>query len=164
MKLGWNISEGAPHIGRHGGRAALLAAAAVLTTTVASVSTHAQGSGAANVWAGVYTADQADRGKAAYATNCAACHGPAMTGGDSAPPLAGGVFLNNWNGTTTGDLFSRIHDTMPASDPGSLGGKTVSDIEAFIFQTNGFPAGATALPTDPQLMTGTKILGTKPAQ
>ena len=64
---------------------------------------------------------------------------------------------------TTGDLFTRIHDTMPANDPGSLGGKTVSDIEAFIFQANGFPAGTAPLPSDPQLMTGTKILGTKPA-
>ncbi|MEO6218132.1 MAG: c-type cytochrome [Sphingomonas sp.] len=130
-----------------------------MTTAVA---TRAQ-SAANSVWSGAYTTEQAERGKAAYATNCAACHGPALTGGDSAPPLSGGVFLNNWNGTTTGELFSRIHDTMPASDPGSLSGKTVSDIEAFMFQANGFPAGTTALPTDPQLMTGTKILGTKPA-
>jgi hypothetical protein len=85
-----------------------------------------------------------------------------LTGGDSAPPLAGSNFLNNWNGTTTGDLFSRIKDTMPADDPGSLSGKTVSDIEAFMLETNGFPAGTTPLPTDPQLMGATKILGTKP--
>ncbi len=162
MMFGWTLSEAAPRMARHGGRAALIAAVAVLTTTAASVATQAQGAGS-TVWAGSYTVEQAERGKVGYATNCASCHGPAMTGGDSAPPLVGGVFLNNWNGTTTGDLFSRIHDTMPASDPGSLGGKTVSDIEAFIFQTNGFPAGPTPLPTDPQLMTATKILGTRPA-
>jgi mono/diheme cytochrome c family protein len=144
-----------------GGRTALLAATGLLAMT-AAVATRAQSAGS-SVWNGAYTAEQADRGKAAYATNCAACHGPTLTGGDSAPPLSGGVFLNNWNGTTTGDLFARIHDTMPASDPGSLGGKTVADIEAFIFQANGFPAGTTPLPGDPQLMTGTKILGTKPA-
>jgi hypothetical protein len=139
----------------------LLATAGLLAMT-ATVASRAQ-SAASSVWSGAYTTEQADRGKAAYATICAACLAPGLTGGDSAPPLSGGVFLNNWNGTTTGDLFTRIHDTMPANDPGSLGGKTVSDIEAFIFQANGFPAGTTPLPSDPQLMTGTKILGTKPA-
>ena len=152
MRTSWKM----PH-----GRTVLLAATGLLAMT-ATVATRAQSAGN-SVWTGAYTAEQADRGKAAYATNCAACHGPALTGGDSAPPLSGGVFLNNWNGTTTGDLFSRIHDTMPASDPGSLSGKTVADIEAFMFQSNGFPAGTTPLPSDPQLMTGTKILGTKPA-
>lgn len=152
MRISWKT----PH-----GRTALLAATGLFAMT-AAVATNAQ-SAANSVWGGAYTTEQAERGKAAYATNCAACHGPALTGGDSAPPLSGGVFLNNWNGTTTGELFSRIHDTMPASDPGSLGGKTVSDIEAFMLQANGFPAGTTPLPTDPQLMTATKILGTKPA-
>jgi mono/diheme cytochrome c family protein len=143
------------------GRTALLAATGLFAMT-AAVATNAQ-SAANSVWGGAYTTEQAERGKAAYATNCAACHGPSLTGGDSAPPLSGGVFFNNWNGTTTGELFSRIHDTMPASDPGSLSGKTVSDIEAFMLQANGFPAGTAPLPTDPQLMTATKILGTKPA-
>jgi mono/diheme cytochrome c family protein len=152
MRASWKITHG---------RTALLTATGLFAMT-AAVATNAQ-SAASSVWGGAYTTEQAERGKAAYATNCAACHGPALTGGDSAPPLSGGVFLNNWNGTTTGELFSRIHDTMPASDPGSLSGKTVSDIEAFMLQANGFPAGAGALPSDPQLMTGTKILGTKPA-
>jgi len=146
---------------RRSGRVALIAGAAMLTTAIASVATRAQAPGA-GVWAGVYTGEQAVRGKAAYAQSCASCHGPTLTGGDSAPPLAGSNFLNNWNGTTTADLFSRIKDTMPADDPGSLSGKTVSDIEAFMLQTNGFPAGAAPLPTDPQLMGGTKILGIKP--
>ncbi len=148
--------------GWRGGRIALLGAAALVTMAVAMIDTLAQAPGG-NVWTGAYTTEQAERGRAACATNCAACHGPSLVGGDSAPALTGGVFLNNWNGTTTGDLFARIHETMPPSAPGSLGGKTVSDIEAFILQTNGFPAGATPLPSDPQLMAGTKILGTKPA-
>ena len=163
MTFGCKIDgEAGPHIGRPGGRVALIAAAAMLTTAIASVATHAQAP-AGSVWAGAYTAEQAIRGKTAYAESCAACHGPTLTGGDSAPPLAGSNFLNNWNNTSTADLFARIHDTMPAQDPGSLSGKTVSDIEAFILQTNGFPAGATPLATDPQLIGDTRILGTKPA-
>jgi mono/diheme cytochrome c family protein len=123
---------------------------------------HAQGT-ARTVWSGVYTAEQAERGKAAYAEQCAACHGASLTGGDMAPALSGSVFLNNWNNTSAGDLFERIHTTMPQSAPGTLPGKTVSDIEAFMFQANGFPAGQVQLPPAGPMMAGIKIVATKPA-
>lgn len=139
------------------GSAALGAALLVLGGAIA----HAQGT-EKTVWNGVYTADQADRGKAAYAEQCAACHGPTLGGIDVAPPLSGSAFLGNWNNTSAGDLFARIHDTMPLNNPGSLGAKTVSDIEAYIFQANGFPAGQTALPPNQAMMGGIKIVATKP--
>ena len=116
-----------------------------------------------SVWSGVYTAEQAGRGKVAYDEQCAACHGDSLTGGDVAPALSGSAFLNNWNNTSAGDLFERIHTTMPQSAPGSLSGKTVSDIEAYMFQANGFPAGQVALPPAPAMMAGIKIVATKPA-
>jgi S-disulfanyl-L-cysteine oxidoreductase SoxD len=116
-----------------------------------------------NVWSGVYTAEQADRGKAAYATSCASCHGATLSGIDVAPALSGSAFLNNWNNTTAGDLFDRIHNTMPQNAPGTLGGKTVSDIEAYILQANGMPAGQTPLPPNSQMMGGIKITAQKPA-
>ena len=116
-----------------------------------------------SVWSGVYTAEQAGRGKVAYDEQCAACHGASLTGGDVAPPLSGSAFLNNWNNTSAGDLFERIHSTMPQSAPGSLSGKTVSDIEAYMFQANGFPAGQLALPPAQPMMAGIKIVATKPA-
>ena len=139
------------------GSAALGAALLVLGGAIA----HAQGT-EKTVWNGVYTADQADRGKAAYGEQCAACHGPTLGGIDVAPPLSGNAFLNNWNNTSAGDLFTRIHDTMPQNNPGTLSAKTVSDIEAYIFQANGFPAGQTALPPNQAMMTGIKIVATKP--
>ena len=115
------------------------------------------------VWSGAYTEDQAARGKAAYAANCAVCHGETLAGIDSAPPLSGSTFLNNWNSTSAGDLFTRIKTTMPLTAPDTLPGKTVSDIEAYVFQANGFPAGQVALPSNPAMMAGVKILATKPA-
>jgi mono/diheme cytochrome c family protein len=124
----------------------------------------AQAQGAARtVWNGVYTTEQAARGKAAYATSCASCHGATLTGIDVAPPLTGSGFLNNWNNTNAGDLFDRIHTTMPQNAPGSLGGKTVSDIEAYILQANGMPAGNLALPPSAAMMAGIKITAQKPA-
>lgn len=116
-----------------------------------------------NVWNGVYTAEQADRGRTAYAEHCAACHGETLAGIDVAPGLAGGTFLSNWNNTAAGDLFERIQSTMPLQAPGSLGGRTVADIQAFIFQANGFPAGDLALPPSQPMMANVKILARNPA-
>jgi S-disulfanyl-L-cysteine oxidoreductase SoxD len=114
------------------------------------------------VWSGVYSQDQAARGKTAYAGACASCHGESMAGIDVAPALVGSNFLNNWNGTSAGDLFDRIKTTMPLNAPGSLDGRTVSDIEAYLLQSNGFPAGQTALPPSQPMMAGIKIVTQKP--
>ena len=115
------------------------------------------------VWTGVYTADQATRGAAAYAESCASCHGESLAGIDVAPPLTGAGFLNNWNNTSAGDLFTRIKTTMPLNAPDSLSGRTVSDIEAYLFQANGFPAGEIALPPSPPMMANVRIVAQKPA-
>ncbi|PZU08848.1 MAG: cytochrome C [Sphingomonas sp.] len=115
-----------------------------------------------SVWTGVYSAEQATRGKAAYAQNCASCHGESLSGIDVAPALTGSGFLNNWNGTSAGDLFTRIKTTMPLNAPDSLSGRTVSDIEAYLFQSNGFPSGEVALPPSPPMMAGIKIIAQKP--
>jgi S-disulfanyl-L-cysteine oxidoreductase SoxD len=143
---------------RNRGTLAMGAAALVLGGAIA----HAQGADR-TVWTGVYTADQAAHGKEAYGQNCASCHGPSLAGIDVAPPLTGNAFLANWNNTSAGDLFDRIHTTMPLNNPGSLPGKTVADIEAYIFQVNGFPAGEVALPPSQPMMANVKILATKPA-
>ena len=71
---------------------------------------------ARNVWSGVFTADQAAQGKAVYTAKCVTCHGAELSGGEMAPALAGGMFLSNWSGQSAGDLFTRIHTTMPQND------------------------------------------------
>ena len=98
-----------------------------------------------SVWDGVYTSDQATRGSALYAGTCASCHGTALTGGESAPPLAGGDFLSNWNGLTVGDLFERIRVSMPANRPGSLKREEDADVLAYMLSMNQFPPGKTEL-------------------
>jgi mono/diheme cytochrome c family protein/streptogramin lyase len=97
------------------------------------------------VWDGVYTEAQAGRGKPLYNKHCASCHAEQMTGGETAPPLAGGDFLSNWNGLTVGDLFDRIRTTMPLGAAGKLSREIDSDITAYVLKFNSFPAGATEL-------------------
>jgi cytochrome c len=98
-----------------------------------------------SVWDGVYTYEQAKRGAALYATECASCHGGALNGGESAPPLTGGEFFSNWNGLTLGDLFERIRVSMPADNPGKLSREHDADILAFMLSVNQFPEGKTEL-------------------
>jgi len=138
-----------------------LIAAASLMAFGSAVATRAH-TAEKTVWAGTYSAEQATRGKAAYAASCAACHGESLAGIDVAPPLTGAGFLNNWNNTSAGDLFTRIKTTMPLNAPDSLSGRTVSDIQAYLFQANGFPAGDIALPPSAPMMANVKIVAAKP--
>ena len=45
----------------------------------------------------------------------------------------------------------------PLSAPGSLPGKTVADIQAYIFEVNGFPAGKLPLPPSQPMAAGIMI-------
>jgi S-disulfanyl-L-cysteine oxidoreductase SoxD len=110
-----------------------------------------------SVWDGVYTSEQAARGSALYSSRCASCHGTALTGGESAPPLAGGDFLSNWYGLTAGDLFDRIRISMPANSPGSLKRDEVADVLAFVLSMNQFPAGKTDLERETEALKQIRI-------
>jgi mono/diheme cytochrome c family protein len=94
-----------------------------------------------SVWDGVYTTDQAKRGQELYARECAACHGSDLSGGESAPPLAGAGFLSNWTGLTVGDLFDRTQKSMPQNSPGKLSRAQNADIVAYMLSANRFPEG-----------------------
>jgi quinoprotein glucose dehydrogenase len=97
---------------------------------------------------GVFTREQATRGRAQYVINCSACHMEDLAGGGPALPLAGDVFLSRWSNQTVYDLYRRIRTTMPQSAPASLTDPVYRDIVAFILRANNFPAGATELPAD----------------
>jgi quinoprotein glucose dehydrogenase len=115
-----------------------------------------------SVWDGVYTEAQATRGKALYAQECASCHGSELTGGEMAPPLAGGEFMAGWDGLTIGDLFERVRISMPQNAPGSLSGQQNADILAFVFAANKFPAGEAEMPKEAGILKTMKFEVKKP--
>jgi mono/diheme cytochrome c family protein len=117
---------------------------------------------ARSVWDGVYTPEQAARGAALYANTCASCHGTALGGGESAPPLTGGEFLSNWNGLTVGDLFERIRISMPADRPGKLTREQDADVLAFILSVSEFPPGKTELEHQAEALKLIRIDSTRP--
>jgi S-disulfanyl-L-cysteine oxidoreductase SoxD len=118
--------------------------------------------GQRSVWDGVYTAEQAKRGQARYNELCSSCHGDSLAGGESAPPLAGGEFLANWNTLTVGDLFDRTRSTMPQSKPGSLSRETNAEILAYLLSANQFPAGKEVLPQGSEVLKEIRIEAVKP--
>ncbi|HSL22750.1 MAG TPA: c-type cytochrome [Vicinamibacterales bacterium] len=104
-----------------------------------------------SVWDGVYTMEQARRGEAVYARECAHCHGQTLEGnGEGAGALAGIEFLSMWNGLTLGDMMDRVRLTMPLDKPGTLDRQQHADVLAYIVSANKFPAGKTELPREPE--------------
>jgi S-disulfanyl-L-cysteine oxidoreductase SoxD len=88
--------------------------------------------------AGVYTADQAAKGREGYANNCAACH--------TTTQHTGTAFMGTWSGRSLWDLYELIAETMPQTDPGSLPPQEYAQIVAYVLQLNKMPTGRTPLP------------------
>ena len=138
--------------------------AAIVPLAAADLRAHGTSSHVATrtVWDSVYTTSQAGRGESAYAKSCARCHGASLGGGDESPALTGGNFLGNWNGLPLSDLQKRIKTTMPSDSVGIYDQQLVTDVIAFMLKTNGFPAGATDLPKDAELLKEIVIKAGKP--
>ncbi|HEY9226295.1 MAG TPA: hypothetical protein VIP11_06600, partial [Gemmatimonadaceae bacterium] len=62
--------------------------------------------------AGVYTADQATRGRNLFLGSCKSCHAPESQ--------AGANFARLWGGKELLMLYKYISEKMPDNDPGSL--------------------------------------------
>lgn len=116
-----------------------------------------------STWSGIFTDAQAERGRAAYATNCAACHGATLGGTGEAPGLNGGEFLATWNGLSVGDLFDRIRTTMPFDRPGMLSREVYADTLAFLLKTNGFPSGQAELSGRSEMLAAIPFVTARPS-
>ena len=119
------------------------ALAVVLATCAMRPATQAQS--AKTVWDGVYSDEQAGRGRALYNAKCLSCHGADLNGGEMAPPLIGIGFQSNWNGLSVGDLSDRIRLSMPLGAEGTLSRQQVSDVVAAIFLASDYPPGKAEL-------------------
>lgn len=139
---------------------AMIAAAALAALQIPAGS----GGAARSVWSGVYTVGQAKLGQASYGKECAACHGSRLDGGPVAPALSGDEFMSDWTGQTVGDLFDRIHATMPADHPGALSPEEDANIVAYILSFNKFPAGDAELPDQSEKLRQIGLNAKKPNQ
>src|SRR5690242_14573672 len=92
------------------------------------------------VWDGVYTAEQAKRGQAAYMEKCASCHGQNLEGTQGSAvevdgsPLVGPSFIENWREDDLGELYKFIQANMPREAAGTASDAEKLDILAFIMK------------------------------
>ena len=143
-----------------------VAAAGALTlfaqTTSTTTSTKSQ-------WDGLYTEAQAARGETLYyeTKKCVLCHNKDLWGFSADMKLGTALrdvdFFTNWDGATLGELFDKIHITMPKNYPGTLNEQESADLMSFILKTNGAPAGSKELPADVEQLKAYKFLSKKPA-
>ena len=96
-----------------------------------------------------FTAEQVERGQAAYSQNCQDCHGSTLDNGEfGGPPLKGGYFRNHWGAGSVADLTGYAKALMPPDRPGRLSDQTYTDLIAFLLSNNGYAPGSRELPSD----------------
>ncbi len=91
-------------------------------------------------YAAGYRAEQAERGKSAFAAVCVECHTRSDMSSDD--------FRLKWNGRTALDLYDRIRTSMPDNNPGSRSVEEYTDLVAYMMQLNGVIADSVALTPD----------------
>ena len=141
---------------------ALLLLSSVLSGGLAAGTQEAKPGSARTAWDGVYTGEQAERGRALYLEACAGCHAKDLRGDGTAPSLIEESFSFQWDDTTVGELFGRIRTFMPSDRPNSLPGQSYRDIVAFILQSNKFPPGDRPLDADVEVLQQIRITAKRP--
>ncbi len=96
----------------------------------------------------LYTKEQAFAGQRVYQRACAACHGTALEGSESAGALRGAAFLDKWRGKPIALLHGLTRSSMPLDAPGSLSEKDYLDLLAFTLSQNAYSPGPSALVAD----------------
>jgi mono/diheme cytochrome c family protein len=138
-------------------RALVVTTALVALAAAGSAGVNALAAQAANTSAGVYSDAQSQRGQGISEKSCESCHGMKLSGSDIGPTLVGDFFTGNWADRSVGDLFEKIHTTMPADAPGTLSPAQTADVIAYIFKLNKFPAGANDLAGETAALNAIKI-------
>jgi mono/diheme cytochrome c family protein len=110
------------------------------TKTATKAAAAAKGPPPASTLLGVYTDEQASRGKEVYVGSCKSCH--------SAISHTGPTFAKWWKGKQLSELFNFIASRMPKNDPGSLAIEDVADVTAYLLKLNAMPVGSSELPPD----------------
>ncbi len=98
---------------------------------------------------GVFTTEQASRGRNQFLGQCKSCHAPESQ--------TGANFARLWGGKPLLDFFKFVSEKMPENDPGTLAPETNIDIIAYVLQLNAMPTGSTELAADTTALRETRI-------
>ncbi len=120
-------------------RAMLTVAVLLLIPSFAAAQSGEEDRAPRSIFEGVYTEAQAERGKAAYRSHCAACHASGFFRGEP--------FRLVWSGQPASSFFEVMRTSMPIDNPASLEAEEYAAILAYILELNGYPAGDVELPS-----------------
>ena len=127
-----------------------LVPATILLSRAAAAQTHSVPcADSKTTKSGVYTPQQAIRGKDVYAGSCKSCHTPESH--------TGATFNATWNKRSLAELYGFIRDRMPKNEPGSLSAQEYTDVLAYLLRMNRMPSGRTELPADSTAMKNIRI-------
>jgi mono/diheme cytochrome c family protein len=90
---------------------------------------------------GIFSAEQAQRGRSGFLWNCMECH-------ELEEYTAAGAYLEEMEGKRIWEVFEFIWSEMPEDNPSWLEPEEYADILAYILSVYGMPAGEQELPTD----------------
>lgn len=99
--------------------------------------------------AGVYTADQANRGRDVYLGQCRSCHVPEAHGSPT--------FQATWHGKTLAELYAYLRERMPKNEPGTLSDQEYIDVMSYVLRLNRMPSGEAELPADAESLKGIRF-------
>lgn len=130
---------------------------AAITLLSLGMPTSLQAQEERSIWSGVYTAEQADRGKALHLGVCAKCHGERGDGAGEpdqpqAPAIARASLLRKWDGLSLAALYELIRNTMPPDNPASRSEQNYVDVIAYMLAMTKVPPGEAELPPDPAVL------------
>lgn len=138
------------------------AAAVLVATTATLLAAPRAEAQPRSTMAGVYTADQAVKGREVFNSNCLGCHTTASHQGTA--------FQLKWFGRPLYDLYDYLSQAMPKAAPGSLTEDEYVWVTAYILRLNGMPPGRTELNAEPTWLkavrvdsTATRAVGAPPA-
>ena len=114
-------------------RTAILLAGVLAVASMGVVAARTQG---ATTNDGVYTAEQAAKGKELYGQVCESCHNPGK--------FAGAEFARAYGSKPLSEIDAGMSE-MPMDNPGSLKREDVATLIAYFLEMNKYPAGQKAL-------------------
>lgn len=91
---------------------------------------------------------QVDIGGQWFRSQCVECHANNLSDPD---------FKAKWAGRTAYELYDRMRNSMPDSDPGSLTPETYAALTAYLLKLNGMPVGTSRISTDSSTLAGIKL-------
>jgi S-disulfanyl-L-cysteine oxidoreductase SoxD len=100
------------------------------------------------VWSGVYTINDAQRGKVAYAKRCARCHAADLKGVAGVAPIVGKPFFDRWHDLRVFDTVAFIQSATRHDFRTFVPASEARDMVAFLLQQNGVPPGNEPFPKD----------------